>query len=345
MKKIPLLLLLPLCLCQTSHAADDLMSRANKLFKPIPTKAPHLKANPATAAKVDLGMKLFFDPRLSTSQLISCNTCHNVGLAGADLQETSTGHGWQKGPRNSPTVFNAVFDVAQFWDGRAKDLQTQAKGPVQAAAEMNSNPDLVVRTLKSIPGYLPLFKAAFPGEKEPVSFDNMAKAIEVFEATLLTPDSRFDRFLKGEAGALDAKEKRGLRVFMDKGCAPCHAGTNVGGSDYYPFGVRETPATEIRPAGDTGRIMVTNTESDRYVFKAPSLRNVAVTQPYFHSGKVWTLHDAVTVMGSAQLGVKLKDSEVADTVAFLRTLTGRQPKLSYPLLPPGSDETPHPQLK
>ncbi|MBU5611846.1 cytochrome-c peroxidase [Geomonas azotofigens] len=345
MKQIPLLLLVPLCLCHPAYAADDLLSRANKLFKPIPTKAPPLKANPATAAKLELGRKLFFDPRLSSSQLISCNTCHNVGLAGADLQETSTGHGWQKGPRNSPTVFNAVFDVAQFWDGRAKDLQTQAKGPVQAAVEMNSNPELVVRTLKSIPGYAPLFKAAFPGAKDPVTFDNMAKAIEVFEATLLTPDSPFDRFLKGDAGALNAREKRGLRIFMDKGCAPCHAGTNVGGVDYYPFGVREAPATEIRPAGDTGRFMVTNTESDRYVFKAPSLRNVALTQPYFHSGKVWKLRDAVTVMGSAQLGMTLQDGEVEDTVAFLKSLTGRQPKLPYPLLPPSSDDTPHPQLK
>ncbi|MBJ6798687.1 cytochrome-c peroxidase [Geomonas propionica] len=347
MKRILLSLLVPLCLslCLSAYAADDLMSRANKLFKPIPTKAPSLKGNPATAAKLELGAKLFFDPRLSSSQLISCNTCHNVGLAGADLQETSTGHGWQKGPRNSPTVFNAVFDAAQFWDGRAKDLQTQAKGPVQAAVEMNSNPELVVKTLKSIPGYAPLFKAAFPGATDPITFDNMAKAIEVFEATLLTPNSPFDRFLKGDAAALNAKEKRGLRIFMDKGCAPCHAGTNVGGADYYPFGVRETPTTEIRPAGDTGRFMVTNTESDRYVFKAPSLRNVAVTQPYFHSGKVWKLQEAVTVMGSAQLGVKLKEGEVADTVAFLKTLTGRQPRLSYPLLPAGSDETPHPQLK
>lgn len=345
MKKTTSLLLALICIASSLYAADDLLSVAQKLFHPIPANPPALKGNKATAAKVDLGLKLFFDPRLSTSQLISCNTCHNVGLGGADLQDTSTGHGWQKGPRNSPTVFNAVFDVAQFWDGRAKDLQTQAKGPVQAAAEMSSNPELVVRTLKSIPGYAPLFKAAFPSEKDPVTFDNMAKAIEVFEATLVTPDAPFDRFLKGDAAALSAREKRGLRVFVDKGCAPCHAGVNVGGAGYYPFGVREAPASEIRPAGDTGRFRVTNTESDRYVFKAPSLRNVAVTQPYFHSGAVWKLRDAVAVMGSAQLGVKLTAAEVDDTVAFLKTLTGRQPKLSYPQLPPSSDQTPHPRLK
>lgn len=345
MKKRALLLLVPLCLGSSAFAADDLTTQARALFKPIPSKAPSLKGNRATAAKIDLGKKLFFDPRLSSSQLISCNTCHNVGLFGADLQETAVGHGWQKGPRNSPTVFNAVFDEAQFWDGRAKDLQTQAKGPVQASVEMNNNPELVVQTLKSIPGYAPLFKAAFPGEKDPISFDNMARAIEVFEATLLTPDAPFDRFLKGDSKALDAKQKRGLRVFMNKGCAPCHSGINIGAAGYYPFGVREAPTTEIRPSGDTGRFMVTNTESDRYVFKAPSLRNVATTQPYFHSGKVWKLRDAVAVMASAQLGSKLSDQEVDETVAFLQTLTGKEPRIGYPLLPPSSDGTPQPRLK
>ncbi|WP_129125088.1 cytochrome-c peroxidase [Geomonas oryzae] len=345
MKKRASLLLALLCLGNSAFAADELTTQAKKLFKPIPSKAPSLKENPATAAKIELGKKLFFDPRLSSSQLISCNTCHNVGLFGADLQETAVGHGWQKGPRNSPTVFNAVFDAAQFWDGRAKDLQTQAKGPVQANVEMNSNPELVVKTLKSIPGYGPLFRAAFPKQKDPVSFDNMARAIEVFEATLTTPNAPFDRFLEGDAKALSAAQKRGLKVFMNKGCAPCHAGINVGGADYYPFGVREAPATEIRPAGDTGRFMVTNTESDRYVFKAPSLRNVAFTQPYFHSGKVWKLRDAVAVMASAQLGIKLSEHEVDDTVAFLHALTGKEPRIGYPLLPPSSDTTPQPKLK
>ena len=212
--------------------ADDTMKRAQGLFKPLPTKAPTQKNNPSSPAKVDLGKKLYFDPRLSASQLISCNTCHNVGLGGGDLQETSIGHGWQKGPRNAPTVLNAVFNIAQFWDGRAEDLKAQAKGPVQASVEMNNKPDQVVATLKSIPGYVNLFRMAFPGEKEPITFDNMARAIEVFEATLLTPDSPSDRYLKGNRKALSPKEEKGLALFMDKGCVACHGGINVGGSGY-----------------------------------------------------------------------------------------------------------------
>lgn len=329
----------------TAWGADDTQKRAQGLFKPITAKAPTQKDNSATPAKVDLGKKLYFDPRLSASQLISCNTCHNVGLAGADLQETSIGHGWQKGPRNAPTVLNAVFNIAQFWDGRAEDLKAQAKGPVQASVEMNNKPEQVVATLKSIPGYQPLFMKSFPGEKDPVTFDNMAKAIEVFEATLLTPDSPFDRYLKGNSKALNTTEKKGLALFMDKGCVACHGGVNVGGSGYFPFGVVEKPSEEVRPAADTGRFKVTNTSSDNYVFRSPSLRNVAITQPYFHSGKVWSLKEAVAIMGTAQLGFKVNDSEANLIVAFLQTLTGRQPKVDHPILPPNGTDTPKPVTK
>jgi cytochrome c peroxidase len=321
---------------------DDVMQRAQGLFKPIPAKAPALKDNPATPQKVDLGKKLFFDPRLSASQLISCNTCHNLGLGGADLQETSIGHGWQKGPRNAPTVLNAVFNIAQFWDGRAEDLKAQAKGPVQASVEMNNKPEHVVATLLSIPGYAPLFRKAFPGQKEPVTFDNMARAIEVFEATLLTPDSPFDRYLKGDRKALTPKEEQGLALFMEKGCVACHGGINVGGSGYFPFGVVETPSAEIRPTADTGRFKVTHLSGDTYVFRSPSLRNVALTPPYFHSGKVWKLKEAVAVMESAQLGTKLTDDETGAIALFLTTLTGRQPKVDYPILPPGGEGSPRP---
>lgn len=342
MRKTAVLSLLLLLSATAVWSADDTMKRAQAIFKPIPLKAPAIKGNPTSQARVDLGMKLFFDPRLSSSQLISCNSCHNLGLGGVDLQETSIGHGWQKGPRNAPTVFNAVFDIAQFWDGRAEDLRTQAKGPVQASVEMNNNPELVVKTLKSIPGYRPLFKKAFPSDKDPITFDNMAKAIEVFEARLLTPDARFDRYLKGDAKALSAAEVEGLRLFMDKGCASCHYGINIGGAGHYPFGVREAPSTEIRPADDLGRFKVTSTESDRYVFKAPSLRNLGMTQPYFHSGKVWRLKDAVAVMGSVQLGTKLEPGETEKVAAFLGTLAGTYPKIPYPILPPNSDQTPRP---
>jgi cytochrome c peroxidase len=324
---------------------DDVMSQAQSIFKPVPAKPPVLKGNPSSWPKLELGKKLFFDPRLSSSSLISCNTCHNAGLSGIDIQETSIGHGWQKGPRNAPTVLNAVFNTAQFWDGRAKDLAAQAKGPVQASVEMNNKPERVVETLKSIPGYLPLFKKAFPREKDPVSFDNMARAIELFEATLITPDARFDRFLKGDRSALTTNEHEGLKLFMAKGCASCHHGVNVGGTGYFPFGVKEAPDADVRPAGDLGRFKVTNTAADKYVFKSPSLRNIALTPPYFHSGKVWKLGDAVKIMGSAQLGISVNDNEAGKIVAFLQTLDGKQPRIMYPILPPNSEATPRPLLR
>jgi len=333
-----------LALSVFTHAyAGDLRERAVKTFKPVPESAPALKGNPATGVKVELGKMLYFDPRLSASALISCNTCHNVGMGGMDYQETSIGHGWQKGPRNAPTVLNSVFNIAQFWDGRAKDLMEQAKGPVQASVEMNNTPDQVIKTLKSMPGYVRIFKKAFPDEEDPVTFDNMAKAIEVFEATLLTPGSRFDKYLKGDTNALSKTEKEGLGLFMDKGCSICHGGVNMGGQGYYPFGVVERPSEEILQ-GDKGRFKVTRLKSDEYVFKAPSLRNIELTPPYFHSGKVWDLKEAVTIMGSAQLGVKLTDSEVQKITAFLRTTTGTQPKVEYPVLPAPTADTPRPKL-
>ncbi|SNB46072.1 cytochrome-c peroxidase [Geobacter sp. DSM 9736] len=327
-----------------AEGQETLQQKAQKLFKPIPQK-PAIKKGDAEETKLRLGKMLFFEPRLSASFLISCNTCHNMGLGGADLQETSVGHGWQKGPRNAPTVFNAVFNTTQFWDGRAKDLAEQAKGPIQASVEMNNKPEQVVATLKSIPDYAALFQQAFPKEQDPVTFDNMAAAIETFEATLLTPDSRFDKFLRGKKDALDSMEQKGLALFMEKGCAGCHNGINLGGNAYFPFGVIEKPGADILPPGDPGRFKVTNTEKDRYVFKSPPLRNVALTPPYFHSGKVWKLQDAVTLMGSAQLGVKLQPGE-ADAIAyFLKTLTGLQPKVEYPILPANSPTTPLPQIQ
>ncbi len=323
--------------------AGTLQEQAKDNFAPIPAAAPELKGNPATKDKVELGKILYFDPRLSSSALISCNTCHNVGLGGADFQETSTGHGWQKGPRNSPTVLNSVFNVAQFWDGRAENLAEQAKGPVQAGVEMNNTPENVLVTLNSMPEYVELFKKAFPGEKDPVTFDNMAKAIEVFEATLLTPDAPFDRFMLGDAKALTDTEQKGLQAFMDKGCVDCHGGVNMGGDDYYDFGVEQKPAKEIM-AGDKGRFVVTEVKDDEFVFKSPSLRNIELTAPYFHSGKVWSLQDAVTVMSDAQLGTKLTEEEVVQVAAFLKTTTGKQPLVEHPILPKPTDKTPQPDL-
>jgi cytochrome c peroxidase len=324
---------------------DALLQRAQKAFKPIPKQTPVLKANPSSPARVELGKMLFFDPRLSSSWLISCNTCHNLSLGGVDLLETSIGHGWQKGPRNSPTVLNAVFNIAQFWDGRAKDLQEQAKGPVQAAVEMNSTPDRTVRTLKSIPAYVDRFKEAYPGEADPVNYENMARAIESFEATLITPNSRFDQYLEGKPGVLDDTEKKGLQLFLAKGCVSCHAGVNLGGTGYFPFGVMEKPGADVLPPADKGRFEVTRTVSDEYAFKSPSLRNIALTAPYFHSGKVWNLGQAVGIMGSAQLGATLNNDETEAITAFLTTLTGDQPKVTYPVLPPHTASTPLPDTR
>lgn len=328
-------------------SADDaaVLKKAQTLFKPVPQAPVNLKGNPSSPAKVELGKLLFFDPRLSSSWLISCNTCHNLALGGVDLQETSVGHGWQKGPRNSPTVLNAVFNIAQFWDGRAKDLMTQAMGPIQAAVEMNSTPDRTVKTLRSIPEYVDRFSKAFPGEASPVTFENMARAIEAFEATLLTPHSRFDKYLTGQASALNATEKRGLELFVTKGCSNCHSGVNLGGTGYFPFGVVEKPGSEILPTDDKGRFAVTSTASDQYVFKSPSLRNIALTPPYFHSGKVWDLRQAVAIMSTSQLGAKMSDADIDAITAFLKTLTGDQPKIEYPLLPAHTKDTPQPDVR
>lgn len=297
--------------------ADALHDQASALFKPIPEQVTELRGQPISEQQRELGKKLFFDPRLSRSHVLSCNTCHNVGTGGADNVPTSVGHGWQKGPRNSPTVFNAVFNAAQFWDGRAKDLGEQAKGPIQNSVEMHSTPQLVEQTLGSIPEYVDAFRKAFPKAGKPVSFDNMALAIEAYEATLVTPDSPFDLYLKGDDKALDAQQKKGLKAFMDSGCSACHNGINLGGQAYFPFGLVKKPDASVLPSGDKGRFAVTKTQSDEYVFRAAPLRNVALTAPYFHSGQVWELKDAVAIMGNAQLGKQLAPDDVENIVAFL----------------------------
>lgn len=326
---------------QPTPSTEDLRKTANSLFKPIPPVDVTVKEKGVTAEQIELGKWLFFEPRLSRSQVITCNTCHSVGTGGADNIPTSIGHGWQKGPRNSPTVLNAVFNVAQFWDGRAADLKEQAMGPVQASVEMNSTPALVEETLNSIPEYVEAFGKAFPGEKTPVSFENMARAIEAFEITLTTPNSRFDQFLAGK-DSLNAQELNGLNLFINKGCVACHAGVNIGGQGYFPFGVIKKPGADVLPVGDKGRFSVTSTAADEYVFRAGPLRNIALTAPYFHSGEVWDLEEAVSIMGSSQLGHELNTEEVKSITAFLHTLTGEQPKVVYPTLPRSTEKTPRP---
>ncbi|MDP2482717.1 MAG: cytochrome-c peroxidase, partial [Candidatus Palauibacterales bacterium] len=267
------------------EASSPLMERAQAMFEPLPAEPPELEGNPITPVKVELGKKLYFDPRLSQSWLISCNTCHNLGLGGVDLMETSIGHGWQAGPRNAPTVLNSVYNLAQFWDGRAADLMEQAQGPVQASVEMSSSPERTVATLKSIPEYVAMFGEAFPDYEDPVSFENMARAIEAFEATLVTPGSPFDQYLLGDDAALGEEQQIGLALFMDSGCTACHGGILLGGTSYQRFGAVRNPGVELLPPEDRGRFNVTGNPNDEFAFKVPVLRNIELTAPYFHKGK------------------------------------------------------------
>ncbi len=325
----------------SAASANELREYALEFFKPLPSTVPAVQNNQITEEKIELGKALFFDPRLSASGVFSCYSCHNLTTGGDDNMETSVGHGWQKGPRNSPTVLNAVFNAAQFWDGRADDLKAQAKGPIQAGVEMANTPDNVVATLSSMGQYVEWFEESFPEEDEPVTFDNMAKAIEAFEATLLTP-APFDAWLNGNDDALSTEELAGLELFMDKGCIACHAGINIGGEDYYPFGLIEKPGSDILPEGDRGRFAVTDTVDDEYVFRAGPLRNIALTAPYFHSGKVWDLKVAVQIMAESQLGEELSEDEADKIVAFLGSLTGEMPEVTLPVLPTETMATPRP---
>ena len=288
-------------------------------------------------AMVDLGIKLFFDPRLSKSGFISCNSCHNLSMGGSDNLTTSIGDRWQQGPINAPTVLNSSMNVAQFWDGRARDLKEQAGGPIQNPKEMAFTHELAVEVIASIPQYVDEFEKVFKSRE--VSIDRVTTAIAAFEDTLVTPNARFDRWLKGDRAALTADEFEGHRLFMHSGCTMCHNGPAVGGRSFQKMGVVE-PYRTNNPA--EGRFAVTGRDADRFNFKVPTLRNVELTYPYFHDGAAPTLADAVNVMARVQLGKQFSDEENAKIVAFLKTLTGDQPAIALPMLPPSSDRTPRP---
>lgn len=294
--------------------------------------------NPSTDEKVALGRMLYFEKRLSKNQEISCNSCHGLDTFGVDNQPTSTGHKGQKGDRNSPTVYNAALHVAQFWDGRAANVEEQAKGPVLNPVEMaTADAKAVEKVLSSMPEYVEAFKKAFPGDKKPVTFDNMAKAIAAFERKLVTP-GRWDKFLAGDQAALTDAEKEGFLKFVDVGCTACHAGPALGGAVYMKAGlVAPWPSDK-----DVGRFAVTKNEADKFVFKVPSLRNVEKTGPYFHDGSVASLSDAVKMMGKHQLGKELSEADVTSIVAFLGALTGELPKdlIAAPELPKSTAKTP-----
>lgn len=289
------------------------------------------------SAKIELGKKLFFEPRLSRSGWISCNSCHNLSTGGADNLPTSIGHKWLFGPINSPTVLNARFNLAQFWDGRANDLREQAKGPVANPMEMASNHELAVNVLQSIPAYVQWFKEVYRDEK--ITIDNIADAIAAFEETLTTPNSRFDWWLKDYDDKITDAEKDGYALFKDKGCIVCHNGFGVGGNSFQKFGIAKPYDKDTQTLG---RYNVTKDEKDKYVFKVPLLRNIELTAPYFHDANTWSLSEAVNTMAEYQLGVTLADDETNRIVAFLKTLTGDQPSIIFPILPPSNENTPKP---
>lgn len=323
--------------------AEALLGRAKGIFAPLPLQADN-PANAITDAKVALGRMLYADARLSKNQDLSCASCHALDKFGietrADSGGVSAGHKGQKGARNTPTVYNAALHFVQFWDGRAKDVEEQAKGPILNPVEMAlTSGDQVVQILKSIPGYEPLFKAAFPADAEPITYDNVGRAIGAFERKLLTP-SAFDAYLGGKTDALDATAQRGLALFLDAGCVACHAGPAVGGQMYQKLGLLKPYETK-----DTGRFEITKNEADKFFFKSPGLRNVTKTAPYFHDGSIPTLAEAVRIMARHQTAKgELTDAEVADLIAFLDTLTGTAPAdlIAAPKLPESGPNTPKP---
>ncbi|MBO8092257.1 MAG: cytochrome-c peroxidase [Prosthecochloris sp.] len=289
------------------------------------------------AGMVELGKKLYFDPRLSLSGFISCNSCHNLSMGGSDNLKSSIGHGWVRGPINSPTVLNSSMNLAQFWDGRAKDLKEQAGGPIANPGEMAFTHELAVEMLRSIPGYVDEFRTVY-GEK-PIDIDMVTEAIAAFEETLVTPGARFDLWLKGDDTALTEEELAGYELFKSSGCTACHNGPLLGGNSFQKMGLVEP----YQSTSDVeGRSAVTGKDADRFKFKVPTMRNVELTYPYFHDGAAETLAEAVEIMGRIQLGRTYSEEENRSIVAFLKTLTGDQPRIELPLLPPSSDDTPRP---
>jgi len=301
-------------------------------IQPIPA------AKVKNAAMVELGKKLYFDPRLSKSGFISCNSCHNLSMGGTDNLKTSIGHNWQEGPINSPTVLNSSMNLAQFWDGRAKDLKAQAGGPIANPGEMAFTHELAVDVLNSMPGYKAEFKKVFG--KDAATIDMVTDAIAAFEETLVTPDSRFDKWLKGDKKALSKAEQEGYTLFKDSGCTACHYGPAVGGNSFQTMGLVAKYDTKNKAEGVAG---LTGKDADRMKFKVPTLRNVEMTYPYFHDGEADTLEKAVDIMGKLQVGRAYSKEEIAKIVAFLKTLTGKQPDFKLPILPPSTNETPKPK--
>jgi len=301
----------------------------------LPTTAPAPADNPTTAEKVALGKMLYHDPRLSSSGTVSCASCHNTMLGGEDNRGGSVGVGGQVGGRSAPTVWNAAFNKVQFWDGRAASLEEQAAGPVTNPIEMGMKSwNEVVKRLKSIEGYQQAFEKAFG--KDSISKDTATKAIAAYERTLITPNSAFDRYVKGDKSAMTEQQVRGMNKAVELGCTGCHSGPAFNGpGTFQKFPVNKNGYFEAQYglSDDKGRAEDTGKKEDEHLWKVPTLRNVALTAPYFHNGKVKTLEKAVWLMGKLQLDKDLSDEDVADIVAFLNALTGEFPKQEMPRLP------------
>ena len=312
-------------------------------WEALPDTAPAPADNPTTAAKVELGKMLYFDPRLSSTGTVSCFSCHNVMEGGDDHMTTSAGVHGLKGGRNAPTVWNAAFHSVQFWDGRAPSLEEQAKGPPVNPIEMGMpNLDAVIDRVRHIPGYEPYFEKAF-GAGDVVTMDNAAKAIAAYERTLITPGSAYDRYVKGDKKALTAQQVKGMETFAAAGCMSCHQGPAFNGPALpagtgffmkFPTYPDSVYTVKYKLADDPGRASATKDTADTGMWRVPTLRNLTYTAPYMHTGTVKTLPEAVRVMAATQLDKTLSDAEVADIVAFLESLTGPFPQQTMPHLPP-----------
>ncbi|MFA5584683.1 MAG: cytochrome-c peroxidase [Bacteriovoracaceae bacterium] len=315
---------------------------AHAQFKALPDSPEIPKDNPQTPEKIELGKMLYFDPRLSLDGTISCNTCHNVMADGADMRSFGAGVQGKRGGRSSPTVWNSAFLTVQFWDGRAVSLEEQALGPITNPVEMampSHKP--VVERIQNIPGYVDAFRKVFPKDKK-ITIENVAKAIASYERTLITPNSPFDKYMKGDKKAMTKQQIRGMKLVEEIGCMSCHNGVNFAGDGfkmgeghYQPF--PQIPGSEYDKKydllADLGRYEVTKKDEDKNHWRVPTWRNIALTAPYFHNGKVKTLDEAVRVMAKTQLGLDLKKKQVEDIVAFLNALTGEFPVQTMPMLP------------
>ncbi len=304
-----------------TRPSADIAPQSLFMFAPVQAPGP---ATGVSALRVDLGRRLFYDNHLSVNASVSCDSCHHLAEYGVDPgNSVSLGHDKKPGDRNSPTVYNAVLQFAQFWDGRAATLAEQAAGPMMNPVEMGMpDPMAVLAYLHSSPDYVRQFQQAYPGSGDPVLMDNVTDAIATFESGLITP-ARWDKYLQGDTSALSDEEKKGLRIFLRSGCASCHAGKGMGGNSYQKLGAyRNWPDQHT----DVGRMALTHQPADLLYFKVPLLRNVTETGPWFHDGHVKTIGDAVRLMGRYQSGRQLSEDEVHSIVLFLGSLRGEIPQ-------------------